>query len=215
MAPVIGRPFLDWIIAFLRRGGIQSCVLSTGHLAEVIASYYASGRVDGVQVECVREDSPLGTAGGFLHAATESSFFGRTKAWLVLNGDSLTVASLKPLLELADSEEFDGGLLAVPVPDASRFGTLEVDANGLLRRFREKQPGAGLINAGVYLLKADQLKRAPTHRPLSFETELFPELIHSGARLRVITCQAEFLDIGTPETLHQAESFVSANASWF
>lgn len=215
MAPVFGRPFLDWIIAFLRRGGIQSCVLSTGHLADVIASHYASGQADGVRVECVREDSPLGTAGGFLHAARSSSFFGRTKAWLVLNGDSLTVTSLKPLLDLANAPEVDGGLLAVPLADASRFGTLEVDSDGWLRSFREKQPGAGLINAGVYLLKADQLKRAPTHRPLSFETELFPELINSGARLRVITCQAEFLDIGTPETLHQAESFVSANASWF
>ncbi len=54
IAPVFGRSFLDWIIAFLRRGGIQSCVFSTGHLADVIASHYASGQADGVEVECVR-----------------------------------------------------------------------------------------------------------------------------------------------------------------
>ena len=215
MAPVLGRPFLDWVIAFLRREGIGSTVLSTGHLAEVIASHYSSGSYEGTQVECVHEDRPLGTAGGFLHAASHSSFVGKTSAWLVLNGDSLTVTSLKPLLDLIETPDVDGGLLAVDLPDASRFGTLDVDADGWLQRFREKQPGAGLINAGVYLLKAKLLGTAQTHRPLSFETELFPHLIQAGARLRVIPCQADFLDIGTPETLRQAEAFVRTNASWF
>jgi len=215
MAPVLGHPFLDWVMAFLRREGIFSTVLSTGHLADVIAAHYASGMSEGTRVECACEDQPLGTAGGFLHAASHSSFADSAKGWLVLNGDSLTVASLKPLLDLMDAPDADGGLLAVDLPDASRFGTLDVDADGWLRRFREKQPGSGLINAGVYLLKANLLERAPSHRPLSFETELFPFLIQTGARLRVMPCEADFLDIGTPETLHQAEAFVRTNASWF
>jgi len=237
MAPVLGRPFLDWVLAFLRREGVASAVLSTGHLAEVVATHYASGFSsavlspdqpgevlaphaglgvpDGIRVQCVHEATPLGTAGGFLHAALSSQDAGSTKAWLVLNGDSLTVTHLRPLLDLVEDPDVDGGLLAVDLPDASRFGTLEVDANGWLRRFREKQPGAGLINAGVYLLKTPLLLRAPQERPLSFETELFPRLIESGARLRVIPCDAAFLDIGTPATLQQAEQFVRDSAAWF
>lgn len=215
MAPVLGRPFLDWVLAFIRREGVSSAVMSTGHLAEVISAHYASKWPGDVQVQCIREETPLGTAGGFLHAAQSSDAISETIAWLVLNGDSLTVTSLKPLLELADDPEVDGGLLAVDLQDASRFGTLEVDDKGWLCRFREKQPGAGWINAGVYLLKSNLIERAPATRPLSFETELFPSLIASGARLRVIPCDAAFLDIGTPETLYQAEEFVRSNASWF
>lgn len=215
MAPVLGRPFLDWVLDFLRREGVASAVLSTGHLSEVIAAHYTTGFAGSTRVQCVREETPLGTAGGFLHAAFSATGAAETKAWLVLNGDSLTVTHLRPLLNLVDDPSVDGGLLAVDLPDASRFGTLEVDGDGWLRRFREKQPGAGLINAGVYLLKSPLLHRAPSERPLSFETELFPGLIESGARLRVIPCDAAFLDIGTPETLQQAEQFVRANAAWF
>ena len=215
MAPVLGRPFLDWVLDFLRREGVASAVLSTGHLAEVIAAHYTTGFAGGTRVQCVREETPLGTAGGFLHAALSATDAAETKAWLVLNGDSLTVTHLRPLLDLVDDPSVDGGLLAVDLPDASRVGTQVVDGDGWLRRVREKQPGAGLINAGVYLLKAPLLHRAPKERPLSFETELFPRLIESGARLRVIPCDAAFLDIGTPETLQQAEEFVRASAAWF
>ena len=215
MAPVLSRPFVDWVIDYLHREGVAQFVLSTGYLAEVISHHFADGGRNGIRVECVREDEPLGTAGGFLNASLGSSAAPGTSAWLIVNGDSLTVTSLKPLLDLVHSDEADGGLLGVECPEASRFGTLEVDPDGWLQRFREKQPGAGLINAGVYLLKSRILRGVPSHRPLSFETELFPELLASGARLRVIRSEAEFLDIGTPESLAQAEAFVAGNASWF
>jgi len=41
MAPVAGRPFLDWILAYLRRQGVSEAVLSTGYLSEAIETYYA------------------------------------------------------------------------------------------------------------------------------------------------------------------------------
>ena len=41
------------------------------------------------------------------------------------------------------------------MPAAS--GSLDIGPDGLLKGFREKQPGAGWINAGIYLLKAKLL----------------------------------------------------------
>lgn len=215
MAPVLGRPFLDWVLAFLRRQGIDSVVLSTGHLADYIADHYSQRTPDGMTIRCAQESTPLGTAGGFLNAARSVPAEAGTTAWLVLNGDSLTVTALKPLLDLLQDPEVDGGLLAVPLDDAARYGTLDVDSDGRLRGFREKQPGAGWVNAGVYLLRDRLLTSIPTGRPMSFETELFPRLLADGSNLRVVSCSADFLDIGTPETLGQVESFVSANRIWF
>lgn len=215
MAPVDGRPFLDWVLAFLGRQGVDSAVLSTGYLAGVIESHYAGGvGPRNVKVGCVREEQPLGTAGGFLLAAAAAGREG-LRGWLVVNGDSLTVTPFEPLWRVLEDAEADGALLAVEVPDASRYGSLACDADGWLRRFGEKQPGAGLINAGVYLLKPSAVAAAPSDRPLSFETQLFPSLIAAGKKLKVISCHAEFLDIGTPETLVQAESFVRSNRNWF
>ena len=36
MAPVAGRPFLEWVVRCLARQGIPKVLLSTGHLAEVV-----------------------------------------------------------------------------------------------------------------------------------------------------------------------------------
>ncbi|MGO8701862.1 MAG: nucleotidyltransferase family protein [Limisphaerales bacterium] len=215
MAPVAGRPFLDWVLAYLRRQGISDVVLSTGYLSEFIETYYARNSPAGLKIQCVPEKPPLGTAGGFLNACARAAFDQAISAWLVLNGDSLTVTGLEPLLRLSQDPNADGGMLAVKLADASRFGTLEADGQGRIVKFREKQSGSGLVNAGVYLLKNSIVEQVMKKRPLSFETELFPEWLAQGKCLRVVICEAAFVDIGTPATLFQAEKFVQNNAAWF
>jgi len=207
MAPVAGRPFLEWVVRYLAGQGIRRVVLSTGHLAEVVERHFAAQPVSGVHVTCVPEKQPLGTAGGFFHAAECSGE--QPGAWLVLNGDSLAVAGLAGPLKVLNQSDTDGVISGVPMTDAARYGTLAADADGRLTGFREKQPGAGVVNAGIYLFKHELLKRFPAERPLSFESGVFPHWLQTGVRLRIWAASAPFLDIGTPESLAQAEAFVA------
>ena len=39
MAPVAGRPFLEWVLRFLARQGVRRAVISIGYLAQVIADH--------------------------------------------------------------------------------------------------------------------------------------------------------------------------------
>ena len=92
---------------------------------------------------------------------------------------------------------------------AARYGTLELDPSGqLLARFAEKRPGAALVNAGVYVLRADCVRALPRSRPLSFEFEVFTTLLDRGAKVAVVAVDAPFLDIGTAESLRRADQFV-------
>ena len=68
MAPVNGRPFLEWVVRYLAAQKIRRVILSTGHLAEIVAKHFQSQPVKNVRVTCVPEAEPLGTAGGFLNA---------------------------------------------------------------------------------------------------------------------------------------------------
>jgi D-glycero-alpha-D-manno-heptose 1-phosphate guanylyltransferase len=188
-------------------------ILSTGHLAETVAKHFAPQPVKNVRVTCVPETTPLGTAGGFLNAAGSAK--GKPAAWLVLNGDSLVVAPLEKLFHALDQPEIEGAILGVPMADAARFGTISQNADGDLTGFNEKKPGAGNINAGVYLFRAAALKKFPAQTPLSFELDVFPALIRSGARLKTVLSAAPFLDIGTPESLPQAEGFIRQNRAHF
>lgn len=213
MAPVNGRPFVEWVVRYLAAQGIRNVIFSTGHLAETVEQHFAPQPVKNVRAACVPETTPLGTAGGFLHAAGSAKE--KPAAWLVLNGDSLVVAPLADLFSALDEPENEGAILGVPMADASRFGTLSQNAGGDLTGFNEKKPGAGNINAGVYLFRSSALKKFPAKTPLSFETDVFPALICGGARLKIVLSAAPFIDIGTPESLPQAEDFIRQNRAHF
>ena len=213
MAPVLGRPFLEWVVRFLAAEGLRKVRISTGYLADKVAGHFNKQPVPGVSLQCVVEQEPLGTAGGFLNAMGAP---GETpEAWLVLNGDSLAYASFTEMVSLLDRSETQGVILGVAMDDVSRYGTIVRNPLGELERFEEKRPGAGLINAGVYLFRSSITGRFPKQRSLSFETAVFPELLAENVRLQVLETAGPFLDIGTPESLEVAEAFIQDNLDRF
>jgi D-glycero-alpha-D-manno-heptose 1-phosphate guanylyltransferase len=139
---------------------------------------------------------------------------------LVVNGDSLTLTDLAEPFSRLEAEQLDGVLVGIPVDDASRYGSLDVDGQGMLRGFREKQPGAGLINCGIYLFRHALLATMPKGQAFSIEAEFIPSALAHGARLGVVraartTGETAFLDIGTPQTVHQASEFIAGNRDAF
>ena len=210
MAPVAGRPFVEWVLRYLAAQGVAEAVISTGYRAGVFTEHFAAHPVHGMrEIRCVAEPEPMGTAGGFLFAA--STVAPRPDAWLVLNGDSLILADLRPLF----ASSGDAALLALWMDDAARYGSLAVSEAGNLLGFCEKRPGPSWINSGVYLVRDALLTRFPPQRPLSWETDVFPNLLESGARIGVTRTRDPFIDIGLPETLAQAEAFIRENAGAF
>jgi D-glycero-alpha-D-manno-heptose 1-phosphate guanylyltransferase len=220
MAPVAGRPFLEWLLFFLRKQGITKAVISTGYLAEVIESYFKTHPVKGMTLSFCRETSTLGTAGGFLNAALDKVELPANKAestdlWLVLNGDSLVLSDLNILLQDLDDPRISGSLIGLDMIDASRYGTLAYKNGGHLTEFLEKTPGSGTVNAGMYCFKHSVLSEFPQKSPLSFEKDVFPRLIDNGRTLLVKPITAPFLDIGTPESLPKVQEFILSHQEWF
>jgi NDP-sugar pyrophosphorylase family protein len=201
---IAGQPFIEWVIRYLAKERVGQFVISLGHLAEKAEAYFARRPVDGLKITTIHERSPLGTGGAvkFAAAATDGD------PLLITNGDSIVLANLDEAWRRIADPQVDGVLVGVDVDDASRFGGLDVDASLRLIGFREKQPGRGLINAGIYLFKRRLLDAFPSRTPLSVETDVFPSLLGQGLRLEVVSCRAPFLDIGTPETLSEAPGFI-------
>ncbi|MBI3724137.1 NTP transferase domain-containing protein [bacterium] len=208
MIPVGGEPFLHWVLAHLAGQGVGRVVVSAGYRAESIERWIEKARILGLELSCVRESEPLGTAGACVFAARSLALDG-DEVVLVLNGDSIAVADLAPLLALARDPSCEAALLGVEVEDASRFGSLDVSSRGQLVAFREKKPGRGLVNAGVYALRGEAIARFPGKTPLSFEVDLFPSLLRDEKRVLVARTSAPFIDIGVPESLAAADAFVT------
>jgi len=205
LVPVCGQPFVHWVTQWLVQQGISDVIYSVGYRAEQIAAWAQSARGTwDAQLRCVTEAEPLGTGGGVIQCLDLCA--GHV---LVVNGDSLTPVALSPLLSRAAMPGIDGALLGVRMEDAARYGTFSLDAGGRLVKFAEKRPGAGVINAGVYLLARSLLEPFPRGHRLSMEEEVLPSLIAGGAHLSCeIAENAPFLDIGTPQSVVEAEDFV-------
>jgi NDP-sugar pyrophosphorylase family protein len=204
MAPVKGKPFLEYQINQLRAHGLSDIVLCVGHLAHHIQNHFGDGRDRGVQVTYAEETKLLGTAGAIKSA---QSFIDDT--FLVLNGDSYLEVDFLGLIEFhrqrqsADSRTI-GTIATVAVDDATSYGKIELNGEARLLGFEEKvETGPGWINGGVYVLESTVLDLIPAGRVASIEKETFPLILKQNRRLLGYPVQGFFVDIGTPEGYHR------------
>jgi mannose-1-phosphate guanylyltransferase len=207
--PLAGRPFLTFMLDWLRGHGVDDVLLSCGFLAHAVEDVLGDD-YEGMQLRYVHEDSPLGTAGPMRLAADEGLLAERL---LVLNGDVLTDMDLTAQLAFHDHAGAKATLALIAVDDTSSYGVVPTRDDGSVIEFREKQPGpapTNRINAGAYVLEREVLDRVPAGRAVSFEREVFPSLIGDG--LYACRLQGYWLDIGTPERYLQATRDILAGA---
>lgn len=212
LAPIRGQPFLEWVLRYLQNQKIKNIAISAGYMAEKIQEYVSENKL-GLNLRCIREDFPLGTAGGALNAMRKCDF--EFNNVLILNGDSVVLADLAPLFRSMSDESTKVAMLGVKVSDTARYGTLEVEGNNYLTGFNEKHVGAGLVNAGVYLFRKEVLNEFASDSNLSFELDIFPKLLSHKTCIKVITVDAPFIDIGTEESLSEGSIFIQNNLKYF
>jgi len=194
MAPVDGRPFLQYMLEWLSRYDVSHVVLSVGYLREVIFSYMDS-RVWPFEISYAVEEEPLGTGGGIRLALTKC----REDRVIVLNGDTFFDVDLDALSFTAPVT-----LALKPMRDFDRYGAVDWDGE-LVTGFHEKAACAeGLINGGVYALVRSQLDFAFYPKRFSFEKDLLEPL----AAAHLVAGQVQdgyFIDIGIPEDYARAQ----------
>lgn len=204
LATVLGKPFLFWLVAYLRHIGIQHIVVSAGYMAEQVAALVKEIKIDGVRVQCVAEAAPLGTGGAIRWATRESRL--TTPCWLILNGDSITTMDVEGAMRRL-TPGTQGIVFGTHKEDAADGGSLSVDSQHVIMGFHEKMGGSGWVNAGIYLLRSETIERFPDG-PCSLEREIFPEIIGRGGKFRLMPCRHEFLDIGTPASYAIADPYM-------
>ena len=202
LAPVGDAPFLQLLVRQLRSQGIRRLVMCTGHLADQVEKEFGDGHKWDVAIDYSKESRPLGTAGAVKFAEgylTEASDF------LVMNGDSFLELDFRELIRFHREH---GGLVSMAVrrvPDAARYGTVQLDAHNRVVGFREKMGASvpGIINGGVYVFKRSILQHIP-EGPASLEKDVFPRLLEHG--VYALEQQGMFIDIGTPEDYARAQT---------
>lgn len=209
LVPVCGEPFLHWVLANLRNQGANRVLLLAHYESAQVIDFASKASDASCRIDCLVEDSPLGTGGAILSAI---KLVDLPEIFLLVNGDSLVITDITPALSYVEDGAV-GAIIGVQMEDGARYGALEFAEDGRLCRFREKREGAGgMINSGVYVMRKSVIVKYDTgKRPLSIETEVFSSMLGAGEDIRVVPTTADFIDIGTKETLPAAEAFVMNN----
>jgi NDP-sugar pyrophosphorylase family protein len=207
LAPIAGRPFLDILIQQLWDRGVRRFVLLLGHRAEQVLDFVAARRKAwpaDLDIASSVEPRRLGTAGAVKLAQRYCD--GR---FLLLNGDTYFDLDVAALLRTHAERAASVTLAAATVSDADRYGRLDVSSTGLVEAFREKDvsAGAGLINAGIYLMEPELFEQIAPDTEVSLERDVFPRLVRAGSPIAVSAQQGAFFDIGTPESYASFVSF--------
>lgn len=204
LVPVANEPFLYWLTLWLKSQGVSHIVYSASHQhADKINAFsqQLATAFPALCLDVITEARPLGTGGGSALCAQRFP----SDYTLIVNGDSILLSDMRPALALLQQKaSLDGIIFGTHLTNAGRFGTLEVDEHQQLRAFREKQPGKGSVNAGVYLLKNELLANVSPDKESSLEYDCFPNWLNEGKSIMVIDDHAPFIDIGTPESLKRA-----------
>ena len=202
LAPVGDAPFLQLLVKQLRSQGIRRLVMCTGHLADEVEKEFGDGHKWDVAIAYSKESHPLGTAGAVKFA---EGYLGQASDFLVMNGDSFLELDFRELIRFHREHN---GLISMAVrrvPDAARYGTVQLDTHNRVVGFREKMgtPVPGIVNGGVYVFRGAILEHIPDG-PASLEKDIFPRLLKHG--VYALEQQGMFIDIGTPEDYARAQT---------
>lgn len=185
MAPINGKPFLAFVLEYLKKQGITEIILSVSYKYELIQEYFKD-EFHGMKIHYNIEKELLGTGG----AIKDALKFVKNEVY-VLNGDTFFDIDLKkPVLNsskiciaLKQMQNFD------------RYGTVNVDEQGIVTSFEEKVfKKQGLINGGVYLLKKDIFNNFSLERKFSFEE--FLQENYKTLKIQTQIFDDYFIDIG-------------------
>jgi dTDP-glucose pyrophosphorylase len=194
MVEVAGKPMLEHIIERGKLEGFTHFVLAIYHLGHLIEDYFGNGEHLGVQIEYLREQSPLGTAGALslLIPRPESSF-------VVTNGDVMTDIHYGELLDFHERYKASA-TMAVRVHEWQHpFGVVHTEGVKIVG-YVEKPITRSHINSGVYVLSPAVLGELSVNAACDMPT-LFERLQANGKRTIAYPMHEPWLDVGRPNDL--------------
>lgn len=195
IAPVCGRPFLNYILDTLNSYHFTKVVLAVGYQKEAIMSQYQN-RYKDIEIVYSVEEEPLGTGGCLKQALQhiDDDFV------FVLNGDTMfhidyiQMAKLKRI-SIACKEMFD----------FDRYGEVIFDENHQIQSFEEKKfVRKGYINGGIYYLPKNVFDNYALEKKFSLEKDFF-EVYIKELSIQAFLSDSYFLDIGIPEDYDRAQ----------
>ena len=196
---VAGKPILEHIIERAKLEGFNRFVFAIHYLGHMIEAHFGDGFRLGVQIDYLREQAPLGTAGalGLLNPLPDAPI-------VVTNGDVITDIRYGELLDFHTRHDA-AATMAVRIHEWQHpFGVVQTKGVDIIG-FQEKPVARSHINAGVYALDPKALSVLTVNEHCDMPA-LFERLQTAAKRTVAYPMHEPWLDVGRPDDLKQANT---------
>lgn len=204
LVPVAGKPMLEHIIERAKSQGFSRFIIAVHYLGQMIEDHFGNGEHLDIQIDYLREQAPLGTAGalGLLNPYPDSPF-------VVTNGDVITDIHYGELLDFHVRQNASA-TMAVRIHEWRHpFGVVQTRGVEIIG-FEEKPVARSHINAGVYALSPEALDALGADEHCDMPT-LFERLQAKARRTVAYPMHEPWLDVGRPDDLKYAMDAVNSN----
>ena len=194
-----GRPILETILENFVGAGFHRFLVSVNYKADMICDVLGDGSRWNVDIEYLKEDRAMGTAGclGLLPERPEHPFF-------VMNADLLTKVNFQSLLDYHTANGADATMCVREYHMEVPYGVVDLDDEDI-KRIVEKPVTTFFVNAGVYVLDPKCLNYLDSDAHCDM-TELFQRLIANDGKATSFPIHEYWLDIGRHSDLDRARS---------
>ncbi len=202
MAPVNGKPFLEFLLNYIASYNFKRVILSIGYKGNKIEEYFGN-EYRGLEIQYSFEDKPLGT-GGAIKLALEKV---NTHYFIVMNGDTFFYIDLQKFFQVSVENLAKMSIALREVDNASRYGQIKMNTSGIITSYNEKSTEAqpGLINGGTYIINTKYFKAFNLPEIFSFEKDWLQKNVETEA-IRGQIFNDYFLDIGIPDDYKRAQN---------
>ena len=211
LAPVAGRPLIEYALCFVRSQGIEQVMINLHHLGNQIRTALGDGSAYGVQITYSPEDPLLETGGGIKQAQP----FLDGEPFLVINSDAILDLDLAAVLGAHRRNKAVGTLVVRPDSEAASYGLLEINAAGRLRRLRGEptevnEPVSAYMFTGCQILEPRIFDFMPEVKPFSTTRETYPAMLQAGEPLYGFVHTGPWMVVDDAEGIARATQAISS-----
>jgi NDP-mannose synthase len=197
LMPIGDMPILEILLRQMKSNGIDEVILTVGHLANLLCSFFQDGSRLGLKVSYSYEDKPLGTAGPI------SLIEGLDDTFLVTNGDVLTTLSLKDLI---DFHRQNKGIATIACHHRNvkiDYGVLHTNGGHEITDYIEKPNYDFYVSMGIYVFEPEVVSYIPHNECLDFPN-LVLKMMAAGERVISYPYDGYWMDLGRVSDYEQA-----------
>ena len=197
MAKILGKPIIEYVFDSLISGGVTEAAVTLGYMPHVIEEHFEQGYKN-LKLSFVREETPLGTAGGVKNAAADFN-----EPFVVISGDALCDFDIEKIMSYHKASGAMITVVAANADDPREFGIVRVGRENRVEGFVEKpswsQAVSNLANTGVYIVSPECLKLIPKDKPYDFAKDLFPLMLERDMPVYCYHTGEYWCDVGNIE----------------